>query len=157
MNEITYNFDQKRHFEQTGLIFLAQKNQYIISQYISKNKVDEEIGDSGKLACSFACYRLIPLNELRVTCSYSMPTEMKKISPVKTGKTGRNEGKGIFAFFFTAKSQKVSPRVQRTKLCVLCAALAGFAFYLRPARWQHATRAPVSAIPGLWSRLAARW
>ena len=80
MNNLSHVNSQEPHFCDSGLIFLGEKSQNTINQNIDKNDVNEKNGVSCLLACYFTCYALIPLNELRVTCSKSMPPKMKKIS-----------------------------------------------------------------------------
>ena len=73
MSSLTDIIYQKHHSEHSGLIFLSQNIQKAINQQIRRIKVNEENRNSSKLACYLPCYPLIPLNELRVTCSISMP------------------------------------------------------------------------------------
>jgi hypothetical protein len=54
-----------------------------------KNVFNKENVILSKLACSFPCYRLIPLNELRVCYSYSAVPKMKKYSLLYQGHQAR--------------------------------------------------------------------
>ena len=58
----------------------------------------EENGFSSKLACSFPCYRLIPLNKLRITNLKSICWKMKKNSLLKQCYQKEVVKKGIFNY-----------------------------------------------------------
>jgi hypothetical protein len=72
-----------------------------------KNNSNEENGVSGKLVCSFPCYRLIPLNELALNILNIKNIKSKKKFPdisgpsdqvIRAGLSGQNAGMGVYGF-----------------------------------------------------------
>jgi hypothetical protein len=57
-----------------------------------KKCVNEKNGDSSILACSFLCYRLIPLNELAIKALKIKKIKIIKKLPVISGISGQNAG-----------------------------------------------------------------